>query len=276
MNPSARPSSGRRIPNAAFVVIAGFYLLACKDAKPSLPPLEAVAPPAFVPPRGPSVRAFSVERASRTSLVMVAPRETFRGVTTEAEGSIHLDAANLAASRATFRVDLATLSSESFSDPEKNEAQTRHARRWLELTAEGASSLDAVAIHTRRFATFTVRAVPDVSARSLDEAAVEKSGEARVRVIRLSAKGELSIHGCQVERDAKVELRAYYEGSAPIDSPSWLEIRTVEPLRVVLSEHEIKPRDAFGKLVKSAGHLLGTRVAEDAEIHLELRARPQP
>jgi hypothetical protein len=251
-------------------------LVSCKDEKPSLPLLEPPAPRAFVPPNGPSVRAFSVERSSRTSVVMAAPRETFRAVTSIVEGSVYLDGANLAGSRATFEVDLASLTSESFPEPAKNKAQTRHAQDWLEVIPSESNSLDALAIHARRYATFTVRAIPHVSASTLAEAVFEPSGDARVRVIRLVAKGELSIHGCKVERDANVEVRAHYEDKAPLDQPSWLEIRTVEPVRVVLAEHEIKPRDAFGKLVKSAGHLWGTRVAEEAEIHLALRAQPQP
>jgi hypothetical protein len=37
----------------------------------------------------------------------------------------------------------------------------------------------------------------------------------------------------------------------------------------------VKPRDGFGKIAKGSFSLLGTKVAENADISLDLRATPQ-
>ncbi len=261
---------------AARAALSGLALFACDDARPPLPPLEPASSAAVVLPQGPSVHTYVVERSSRASVVMVAPRETFRGMATLASGRISLDVAKLSASRAEVKVDLATLASESFREPSKNAMQSEHARAWLEVPRLDLSVAADSGLAANRFADFRVRALPKVSAENLADVRAETANGESVRVVQMTAKGELAIHGGRVERDILLEVIAHYASQASVDPPTWLEVRTLESMRVVLAEHEIKPRDASGKLAKAASHLLGTRVADEAEINLELRARRQP
>ena len=63
--------------------------------------------------------------------------------------------------------------------------------------------------------------------------------------------------------------------SAAADKPKSLTIKTKKPMRATLAEHDVKPRDGVGKLAKGAFNLLGTKVAETADITLDLKASPQ-
>ncbi len=58
-------------------------------------------------------------------------------------------------------------------------------------------------------------------------------------------------------------------------APKAIAIKSRRPLVVVLAEHEVKPRDASGRIAKGSFHLLGTKVADSADVTLDIRARPQ-
>jgi hypothetical protein len=105
---------------------------------------------------------------------------------------------------------------------------------------------------------------------------VTKDGADEVRTVTATTKGEFLVHGHKVDRDADVEVAFHYApGSAP-DKPKFLTIKSRKPLTAKLEEHDVKPRDGVGKIAKGAFNLLGTKVAETADITLDLRANPQP
>jgi hypothetical protein len=125
-----------------------------------------------------------------------------------------------------------------------------------------------------RYAVYAIRSIENASATDVRTVAPVKDGADEVRPVTLTTKGELLVHGHKVMRDADVEVRFRYPTGAPADKPSALSIVTKKPFRVVLAEHEVQPRDGFGKLAKGSFSLLGTKVAENADVTLDLRAKP--
>ena len=91
----------------------------------------------------------------------------------------------------------------------------------------------------------------------------------------MTTKGELLVHGRKVEnREADVEVAFHYDSGAAPDKPKGMTVKSKKPLRVTLGEHDVKPRDGFGKIAKTSFWLLGTKVADYADISLDLRAKP--
>jgi hypothetical protein len=65
-------------------------------------------------------------------------------------------------------------------------------------------------------------------------------------------------------------------GAPPRSAPDRIAIATARPMQVVLAEHDVKPRDPFGKIAQGSFHLLGTKVAGTASVTLDLGAERQP
>lgn len=51
-----------------------------------------------------------------------------------------------------------------------------------------------------------------------------------------------------------------------------MRIRTLEPIEVTLSEHEVRPRSAFGTLAQATLSTLGEKIAQSAPITFEVTA----
>ena len=248
----------------------------CDDKKPNLAPVASSLAPSTPPPAGASVKKFVIDPASSTSLEMEAPKEKIKAVTTGATGRLDVDLTNITSSRGEVKVDLTTLTTSTFAQPDKNAAQTTHARTWLEVADGESGKLDEETKKNNRYAVYAVRAIENPSAADVTKLAPTKDGEDEVRTVTLTTRGELLVHGHKVERDADVEVAFRYDPGAAADKPKAIWVKSKNPLRVVLAEHDVKPRDGFGKIAKSSFHLLGTKVADNADIVLDLRAKLQP
>ena len=173
-------------------------------------------------------------------------------------------------------MNLSTITTTTFPEQEKNASQTLHARTWLEVADGELGKLDEKTKETHRYAVYAIRSIENPSATDVTKIAPTKDGSDDVRTVTLTTKGELFVHGHKVEREANVEIAFRYDAGAAADKPKAVWIKTKTPLRVVLAEHDVKPRDGFGKIAKSSFHLLGTKVADNADIALDVRAKPQP
>ena len=260
----------------AVVAGAGRGLLAvgCEEKTPNLAPV-ACALASSQAPAGASVKKFVIDGASKTSLEMEAPKEKIKAVTTGGAGSLDVDLTDIARSRGEVKVDLATLRTSSFAEQDKNASQTMHARTWLEVADGESGKLDEETKKNHRYAVYAIRSIENPSASDVTKLAPTKDGDDDVRTVTLTTKGELLVHGHKVERDAEVEVAFRYDAGAAPDDPKAIWIKSKKVLRVVLAEHDVKPRDGFGKIAKSSFHLLGTKVADNADIVLDLRAKPQ-
>lgn len=256
----------------AFAVLA--FGAGCDDKKtaPTAPAASSLAPSTASPSA--KTMKFTIDPKSATTIDMPAPREHIKAGTDAATGTLEIDVTNLASTRGEVKADLTTLSTKTFDEAEKNKTQTVHARTWLEVAdgEEGKLADDVKA--TNRYATYAIRSVDNLSATDLTKVPPTKDGADEVRTVTATTKGELLIHGHKVDREAEVEVTFRYAPGAPADKPRALAIKTRKPLRVTLAEHDVKPRDGFGKIAKGAFNLLGTKVADIADISLDLRAAP--
>lgn len=271
MIPFGLPAAG-----VALAALAASLVIGCDDKKPSLPPAAMSLASATPPPPTSTLARFAVDSASKTTLLMDAPIEKIKASATNAAGSLDIDLANVPVSRGEVKIDLSTLTTSSFGDAAKDALQTQHARTWLEVGDGEDGKLDDKVKDANRWAIYAIRSVENVSAPDVTKLAPTKEGADDVRTVTLTTKGELLVHGIKTPRDADVELKFRYDEGSPATKPRELSITSRKPFRVVLADHEVKPRDGLGKLKKSAFQLLGTKVADNADITLDLRAKPQP
>jgi hypothetical protein len=260
---------------AALAVALGVGGAGCDDKKaPTLAPVASGPASSAAVPSAKSVR-FSIDPKSATSIDLAAPREHIKARTDGAAGTLDIDVTNLKSTRGEVKVDLTTLSTRTFDDAKKDAEQTAHARTWLEVADGDKGKVPEDVKAANRYAVFSLRSVENLSATDLSKVPSTKDGVEEVRTVTATARGELFIHGHKVDREAEVEVQfRYAPGSAP-DRPKSVAIRSKSPLKAVLADHEVKPRDGFGKLAKDAFNLIGTKVADVAEVSLDLRATPQ-
>ena len=276
-----RTISRRKVGLGGGTVVLGVGLclavlaqMACDDKKVQLAPVASSLAAAVPLPPGATVKKFVVDAASKTSIEMEAPKEKIKATTSGGTGTLDIDLANIQASRGDVKMDLSTLTTSSFTDPDRNKAQTTHARTWLEVADGEDGKLDEKVKEANRYAVYAIRSVENPSANDVTKLAPTKEGNDDVRTVTVTTKGELLIHGHKVERDAELEVKFLYDAGAPADKPKAVAVTSKKPFRVVLAEHDVKPRDGFGKIAKGSFHLLGTKVADNADIALDVRAKP--
>lgn len=257
----------------ALVLLASLSLSAlavgaCKKSEETQVTLaeSASAVQVAAPPASAKVVAFTIDPASKTSIDMPAPKEHIKSETTAAAGKLEVDLMNVENTRGEVKIDLTTLTMHTFDDPEKNQTQTHHSHNWL----EAGDLVDAATKEANRYAVFGIQSIDGASAKDVTKVTPTKEGNDEVRTITLTAHGEFLVHGRKVNKDVPLEVR--FVGNAT--APSRIDIKSTAPLQVLLAEHDVKPRDNLGKLAQKSFNLLGTKVAETADITLDLHAVP--
>lgn len=258
------------------MTIAFATMMACSKNKESEVKLAPVASAlaSSAPPAAARTMKFAIDANGTASIDMPAPKEHIKAEAQGAGGSLDVDLMNVASSRGEVKIDLTTLSTKTFGD-KRDATQTAHARTWLEVADGEDGKLEEATKTANRYAVYAIRSIDQVSAPDVTKVAPTKDGADDVRTVTLTTHGELLIHGHKAERGVELEVRFRYPAGARADKPSGLTIMTKKPLRVTLGEHDVKPRDGFGKLAKGAFNLLGTKVADTADITLDLKASPR-
>lgn len=256
---------------ACLATIAG-----CDDKKdgPKLAP-SASSLASSTPPPSAMAMKLAIDPRSETTLLLEAPQEKIKAKTNAAAGTLDIDLENVANSRGEVKIDLSTLTTSTFGNEAKDKSQTGHARTWLEVADGEDGKLDDKVKEQNRYAVYAIRSIENPSATDVTKVAPTKDGADEVRTISMLTKGELLVHGHKVDREAEVDVAFRYEPGAAPDKPKAITVKSKKPFRVVLAEHDVKPRDGFGKIAKGSFSLLGTKVAENADISLDLRAKPQ-
>lgn len=260
---------------AILAVGLGVGSIACDDKKaPNVAPAASSLAPSTPAPAGKTTK-FTIDPKSTTSIDMPAPKEHIKAGTDAASGTLDIDFSNLANTRGEVKADLATLSTKTFGDAEKDKKQSDHARTWLEVADGEEGKLPDEVKAANKYAVYAIRSVENLSATDLTKVPATKDGADEVRTVTATTKGELLVHGHKVDREAEVEVQFRYAPGAAPDKPKSLTIKSKKPMRATLAEHDVKPRDGFGKIAKGAFNLLGTKVADVADVTLDLRANPQ-
>ena len=266
---------GKRGFGVVALVVSLLGTWGCDDKKPTGPVGPAVSSLA-ASPVAPSAKTIklTVDPKSKATLDMPAPKEHIKAFTDAAAGSLTVDPTNLTNSRGEIKMDLTTLTMNHFGNAD-DASQTKHARCWLEVTDCEEGKLSDETKAANKYAVYAIRAIENASATDLTKVPATKEGDDEVRNVTLTTKGELLIHGHKVEREADAEVSFHYAPGGDAAKPKSLVIKTKKPLRVVLAEHDVKPCDNFGKIAKGAFNLLGTKVADNADISLEIKAKSE-
>jgi hypothetical protein len=263
-----------RVEAAVFALAIATGLSACdkKEEAPNVAPAASSVAPSTPPPSAMVVK-YTIDPAGKTLIDMPAPNEHIKAETSAAGGELQVDLMNLANSRGEVKVDLDTLKTLTFGDASKDSTQTEHAKTWLEVS----DKVPADVREKNRYVTYAIRSVDGLSATNLSKVAAEKTADGEVRSVHLTAHGDFLLHGHKVDKTAALEAKFHYPAGAPADAkPTAIDLSTTTPLHVVLAEHDVKPRDNFGKLAQNALGLLGTKVAETADVTLDLHAKLAP
>ncbi|MEO6576432.1 MAG: hypothetical protein ABIP89_21460 [Polyangiaceae bacterium] len=253
------------------IASASFFFAACDKKEPEAAPAPSASALTASVASVKSVK-FTVDPKGKMTIDMPAPKEHIKAETTVSGGSLDVDLANLANTRGEVKVDVTSLKTTTFDDSTKNESQTEHALTWLEVSDKATPAMR----EQDRWVVYAIRSIDGLSAPDITKVAPTKAGTDDVRTVTLTAHGEFLLHGHKIPKDAALEVAFHYPAGAAADSkPARIDIKTKTPLHINLAEHEVKPRDTFGKVAQGSFSLLGTKVADVADVSFELRSIPQ-
>jgi hypothetical protein len=262
-----RTSSGLIIV-ASLGGVVGLLAGACKKDAPTILAESASVLSAATAPPNTKATAYAIDTASKTSIDMPGLKEDIKADTDAAIGKLDVDLTNLANTRGEVKVDLTTLKTHTFNDDSKDPAQTAHARNWLEV---GDKATDDVK-KANQYAVYAIQTVDNLSATDVSKVASVKEGGEDIRTVTATTHGEFLIHGHKTKKDAPIEARFHYAAGAGADAkPTRIDIKTTAPLHVTLKEHDVRPRDNFGKLADWTSNLI-SKVADTADVSLDLHA----
>jgi hypothetical protein len=250
--------------------LASAILAACgkkEDATPLAPAASALVASTTEP--GAGTWHFVLDPKGTAHVEMPGLTEHIVGDASATAGTLELSPHDLAQSRGLVRVDLSTFATHTFGN-EKDADQTKHARTWLEAVVDGKTNEDM------RWAEYAIRSIDGLSATDLAKVEPTKDGDGELRTVTMTTHGDLRIHGRQVQKDDVVTVSFRYPSGAAADSkPTRVEVKPKQPIRVVLKEYDVQPRDPGGKALAWTTSLL-SKVAETADVTFDLTAAPAP
>jgi hypothetical protein len=212
---------------------------------------------------------YVVDPKSTTHVDMPGLKEHIKADTSAATGNLDVAAKDLTLSRGQIRIDLATFATHTFGNDD-DAAQTRHALTWMEVIVGDKTNEEM------RWADFAIRAIDGASATDLTAVPPRSEGGRDVRTVTMTVHGDVLIHGRRIQKDAVVDVAFRYPSGSPADSrPEAIEIKTKEPMHVVLKDLDVRPRDPAGQLLDWTTKLI-SKVAETADVSVNIGAVPAP
>jgi hypothetical protein len=266
---------------------------ACSKSEPAPAKRTAPWPAREQPEATPATRAalmrFAIDARTLVRFELKGSVKTQRGSLRVARGELEVDLLDLTRTRGNVSVDVASALMEG-EDPEQARENTRSAQNWLDV---GASRPEAERDRLR-WATFSILGLEKLSSETahegqlvktfaadagnaLDTDGATEAGTTEVRSVTMTARGRLLLHGFRVDQSAELRALFFYPGPAGPDiRPDRLVIQTRGPFVVSLKAHDIKPRNDMGVFVAQDAKLLGREVGSQAQVHVDLSARPAP
>lgn len=239
------------------------FAAACDKQAPP-PPVETkaaeTAAPAPSASAAPAVGPELTVKSGKATFLIDAPLEKIKGETSDADGKIGFDPANLTKATGTVRFKVSTLSTTTFgTDKSKNDAQTEHARAWMEVGPDSPAATKA----DFEWAKFTLKSVEATPAKLAD--APEKDG---ARTVQIKATGDFRLHG--IEAPKTLSLTATFAG--PADAPTSVTLKTTAPFAVSMKQHGVMPRDKVGSFLNGALEKVGKKIDDQIQVSLEATA----
>ncbi|WP_437629531.1 hypothetical protein [Sorangium sp. So ce854] len=250
----------------AVLAIAGASTAACQEEKAPLAPAatKLEAPEA----KAPAAAAFAIDVAgSKVELMMDAPKEKIRGrIEGSAAGTLHVDPSDITRTTGLITVDISRL--ELFQtgvgddgkpgQEKKSDLQNEHARTWLEISSDTPPDVR----EKNAKAQFAIKSISTSGEKDLSKLSGPE------RSVTVTASGDLLLHQRQTPKTVELVATFKYEG----DRLAAVAVKTVKPFAVGLAEHDVRPREAFGKLAQKTLEVLSPKVAREAMVSLELTA----
>ncbi len=249
-----------------------FLLVAACGPSPNSAPLaEKKAEIRAVPTKTDQTLTFAVRGAdNQVGFSMQAPLEKQDGEVpaSAVSGEIAIDLSDLRKSTGLINVAVDELviyqqraeAEGAYGEREKSDLQNEHMRDWLEI-GEDAPPADAKKNKLVQFALENVEDVSTPDVGSLDGAR---------RIVTFTAVGEFRLHQRAADKRVQMQATFEYEGG----DPRSVIVETVEPVKVSLAEHDVRPRTGFGQLAEKTLDMMAPKVAKEAEVSIVLTLVP--
>jgi hypothetical protein len=252
-------------------VISAIFLctttISCEKKPEKLAPVaSALATPS---PAAALAETFVLDKKdSGVSFTMEAELERISGrAPGAASGELFIDLKDLEKSTGLIKVDLDKLSvykqnrdgaDKEYGEEERNEKQNKDMRTWFQITEDTPQELR----EENRWVEFKLSGIDNASPKDVTQL---KGAERKATVV---VRAELRLHGRVARKTLKAELVFSFDG----DKPTGVSIKTVEPFRVGLEEHDVKPRKTFDQLADATLDALGAKVSKVAEVSIDAQA----
>jgi polyisoprenoid-binding protein YceI len=257
----------RSIPKVAALVTA-VLLAGCQEDAPSTPLAPTASALAAAKPKTADARTFSIDKSSsKVDFLMEAPFEKIRGrLTGAAEGDLAIDLMDITKATGLVAVDLTGLElfqtkadeDGGLGEETKSDLQNQHARTWLEISPDTPEDM-------RKKNARVELSITKIEATG-DANVAKQTGKTRKTTFK--ATGDFLLHGRKTTKNVDLEATFTYEGEQPVS----VTIKTTKPFAVGLEEHDVKPREAFGRLALKTLGDLAPKVGKEAMVTLELTA----
>ncbi|MFW5740719.1 MAG: hypothetical protein ACOC1F_10190 [Myxococcota bacterium] len=252
------------------VVMMGAVALGCEEESTAK---GAPAAASLEPAKPASVEAakFVVDApSSKVQFAMDAPLEKIYGRAPGAmTGELFVDLNDVTKSSGLVKVDLLELAlyqqtrekeGEEFGKEIKDDTQNEHARAWLEIGDDAPKEKR----EQNRTVEFKINQIETSGPKSF---AAMKGDE---RTMRVKVTGDFRLHGHKTTKTADMDVTVKYEDGKPVSA----HFKTVKPFAVGLEDHDVRPREAFGKLAKKTLEAVAPKVASEANVELDFTAKP--
>lgn len=248
---------------AIALVLGGWFFVSTQRGDSSAVGQRAAPPPAAsAAPVASGVVRFQVDETGLAKFLIDASLEKIKGRSTALRGTLDIDVGDLTKSRGEVDVDLTALKTETFDDPDKNSAQTKHSHNWMEI----GDDQPAQQREQNRWARFTIDGVDSAMPDRIADAP-EAEG---VRTVTVQAHGHLWLHG--VTSPKTMKLTVTFAG--PPAAPTKVHVVSHDPMLVSLKEHDIKPRDVAGKFLNGALERVGKKIDDTVQVSIDFTAHP--
>ncbi len=260
----------RRIWMPALALGLGLAVSACDDGpSKNAAPVSSSLEPAAKPT---TASAFDIKSdTSKVSFQMDAPIEKIFGdVAGSASGEFYVDLSDVTKSTGLVKIDLEKLvvyqqkrkdENAEFGEKVKNDTQNTHVMNWLEIGEDAPAAEKA----KNRYIEFKVKKVETDG----DKDITKMTGAERK--LDLTVTGDFRLHQRTTEKTAKLELVVKYDG----DKPKSISIKSKEPIPVDMEKHDVRPREAFGKLAQATFDTLSKKVNKMPQVSIEFEATPK-
>jgi len=250
--------------------LSTFALIACKEepSKPLAPPVQQPLEAAKPASEGAKKLTVAPESSSVT-WTMNAPLEKIYGdVPGGVSGEVFVDPTDITKTTGLVHVDLSKLvlfqqkrddDKKEYGEKKKDDTQNKHARGWLEIDTDAPPDMLKQNQQAElKILSVTANGGADITKLTGDE-----------RKIAAVVNADFVLHGRKVQKAVDVEVTFKMNG----DAVSEIRVKSLKPMMVGLEEHDVRPREAFGKLAAKGLSALGSKVATAAPVDIDIVAR---